>query len=89
MRLLPPPNRCNVRVSGVYLSQADSLFLLDHPQETIKGLAEQMRPDFEFGKTPTSFPEKVYERFDKAAEAAFERVSKQKQEHGSRDGGGA
>lgn len=66
--------RNNVKVSSSYRAYADALVLLDLPPEKVGGLIDKISPDIEFGKTPSSLPEKVYQRFDKAAESAFAKV---------------
>lgn len=71
--------RYNVRVAAFYLAQADSCLVSGDSQKDLVHLAEKLRPDFDFGKSPTAVPTKIADQLrvlvSKIGPVAKERVT--------------
>lgn len=72
--------RYNTRLAAFYRAQADALLLLDHDVRDIEELHTALWPDLDYGKTPSTIPQRIADAFSNATEKVLDRTIRKPKE---------
>jgi hypothetical protein len=70
--------RYNTRVSSFYMSRSDALILIDHSSTEISDISDILMPAVDFGKQPSTLPEKFTEKIGAIIDKTLSEVIKTK-----------